>query len=165
MSQRHSHEEIERRERALLEELPFEAEHVPDSVNNAYDAELLEPFEGGGSADLSLVGALRIPTGTPLELKTCQRWIDDSGSWNGRRRGTFRIQQGTHEELVEAGGWYCLLVMDVDEILGGRLMDAEMLELCVTSWTNGGTKYRSPRAHLSWGSVMPTDAVGGGAEA
>lgn len=155
-----SHEEIERRERALLEDLPIDAEHVPDAEENGFDARVRSRFVATNS--LGVVGRLYIDAGTPLELKTCQVWIDDSGSRNDRRRGTFRIQEDTHERLEELGGVYCLLVMDADEVLTGRIVEPEHIEARVSSWTNGGRKYQSRRAHISWAKLIPTERVEGG---
>jgi hypothetical protein len=152
-----SHDQIEQRERAILARLPFDAQHVPNSECQDYDAVLEEPYTTG--QHIRIIGRARLEAGTPIELKTCQEWIDDNGSWNGRRRGTFRVQQDTHERLEDAGGVYCLLVMDGDDILTGRLLEPEHLESCVNSWTNGGAKYQSDRAHVSWGSIMPPSSI------
>lgn len=155
-------EQIEARERRILEAAPFAAEHVPDSETSAYDAELVEPFQANGT--VAAYGSLVVDHGTPLELKTCQRWIDDSYSRNGRRRGQFMIQRRAHETLKELGAKYAALVLTGDEqLLAGRLIDPVDLDPFLT-WSNGGTKYATRRSKVPWFKIVPkTDVERGSA--
>ncbi|MDZ7701845.1 MAG: hypothetical protein U5J98_07100 [Halobacteriales archaeon] len=68
-------EEIEDREIDLLGQLPFEAAHVPDAATDDWDAVLAEPFQSNGK--ITAYDSLLIEAYTPLELKTCQEWIQD----------------------------------------------------------------------------------------
>lgn len=54
-----------------------------------------------------------IPEGTPVEVKACCVWIGN-GTYRGtdaRMRGRFTFSP-THQQLVEAEGWYALVLYD-----------------------------------------------------
>lgn len=155
-------EEIEDRERRILDAAPFDAEHVPDAETSAYDARLVEPFQANGT--VATYSSIVVDEGTEIELKTCQRWINDRHSHGGRRRGQFMIQQAAHEELCDIRGVYAALVLDEDEqLLAGRLVAPRDLDPFLT-WSNGGgSKYATKRARLPWFKIVPKTDVERGA--
>lgn len=152
-------EQIETRERTILDRAPFEAEHVSDAETQAYDARLLQPFTPNQSVGVS--GRIRVSAGTILELKTCQCWYDDPHSRGGRRRGQFKVNRDAHEELCELGGLYAALVLDGEEILGGRFVEPAAVGDAST-WYNGGRKYATDRATIPWPKLVPKSLVRGG---
>lgn len=153
-----SADEIERFERWLLDELPLDAEHVPDSETQAFDARLVAPYTTTNG--LRIIGRTRLEAGTPIELKSCHVWISDNGSGQNRRRGTWQIAKGNHDGLEELGGVYCCVVLDGEKVLAGRLLAPSDLDSFVSSWTNGG--WSEQRAHVSWRSVIGPESVQGG---
>lgn len=152
-------EEIEDRERDLLDQLPLDAEHIPDTETSAYDARLESVFTT--TKTLPVTGGLAVGAGTPLELKTCQRWIEDRHARAGRRRGRFGIYQSGHERLEELGGVYLCAVLDGLEVLAARLIPPENVTE-VVSWTASGKKYQTPRCMLAWPHLIPKREVGEG---
>lgn len=156
MSSRRSHDEVERWERDLLERVPFAAEHVPDAETYHYDARLVESYFP--TSTIGVGGEICVPRNAIVELKTCQKWINDRGSHGGRRRGAFQIRDETHNELVELDGWYSFLVLDGDEILAGWFWSAGDVSGKL-SFTNGGSGSEQRRAHLSWPYVVPRARV------
>lgn len=146
---------VERREQAILATLPLNAAHVPDAETDHYDAVLVESFVP--TSTIVVIGKLEVPAETPLELKTCQRWISDNGSRAGRRRGQFKINESTHEELVDLDGWYLFLVLEGDDLLLGVMIAAEDLE--DLPFYNASKRFKSRRATLPWFKVAPEEAV------
>jgi hypothetical protein len=149
-------EEIETREQSILDQLPLEAKHVPKAETDQYDAELVEPFASNGK--ISCVGRLAIEPGTPLELKTCQEWIDCHSSGAGRRRGQFAVNESTHDALEQLGGVYVFLVMDGEQILAGRIRPPEDLD-DIATWSPSSSRYSSRRAKIPWFKLVPKGVV------
>lgn len=146
-------------EREILDRLPLEARHVPRSETSEYDALLEEPFSTTPPLVLDS-GRISLEAETPLELKTCKRWIRDTHSDGDRRRGQYKINESTHTKLVEARGAYIFVVLDEDsgEILAGRAIVAEGLP--AVPFHASGKKYSSDRATVSWPRVVPKAEVG-----
>lgn len=148
----YSEELINRMEQGLFEEIPPEVEHVHKGQAIHHDGLLVKDYTT--TSELPIIGRAVMGAGTPIELKTCQKWIDDRGSSNKRRRGRWQVQKTAHEALEENDGAYCLLVLDIDEVLDGRLLPARGLN-GLASWTNGGYKYNTPRAFIPWSKIIP----------
>lgn len=146
---------VEQREKAILQDLPLNAAHVPDSETDHYDAVLVESVQS--SSTIAVIGRLEVPAETPLELKTCQQWISDNGSRSGRRRGQFKINERTHEKLVDVSGWYLFLVLEDEDLLHGVLIAAE--DLKNLPFYNASQRFTSRRATLPWFKIAPKEAV------
>lgn len=148
-------ERIEAHERAVLEALPgVDAEHVPRTENERYDAVLASPFRS--TPPIVLTDRLELDEGTPLELKTCRRWITDNHSRGGRRRGQFKVNESTHGYLAELEGAYLFVVLDdVGDVLAGRAVPASILNGGGISWHESGSRYESRRATVPWFRVVP----------
>jgi hypothetical protein len=134
----------ERAEAAAHELLPW-LRYVSDATAEHYDAVVREP-----------TGALA--AGDVIEIKSAAVVIQ------GDRPGQFYLRETQHESLVEAAGWYLLVVCSPNrdrEILAHRFVRAETLEADhIDSWWRGaGT--RSDFRQLRWPHVIDRDAVEG----
>lgn len=151
-------------EAAVLEEIPLPLTHVPDADDERYDAILDETT--AFSQSVQVLGRLAVPGDTPIELKTCQAWIDDRHSWSGRRRGRWKIDRDAHQELRLIDGWYILCVREPGQVLEWILAPAGLLDPHL-KWThNGDGEEREQSDQVSWGAVIDPDSVasdGGGA--
>lgn len=147
----------ERVEISLLQEVPGSFSHVPDSETRDFDARVDRDITP--STELPIVGRSLVPEGTIVELKTCQKWIDDAGSGGGRRRGAFFIKKGPHALLLDRGGVYLFVVTDEERTpLASRLVAADEVHPLLT-WTNGGRRRSRKRAILSWPRVVEKGEV------
>lgn len=129
-------------------------EHVPDSETERFDARVVADVDL--SAEVVIVGRLRIEETTPIEIKTCQIWLDDASANGGRRRGRWYIQRPAHDNLCDLGGAYLLVVLDDDEVLAYALVTSTVLDLELGGrWTpSGADSYRDEVAQLPWGVVF-----------
>lgn len=144
-------EQIRMMEEALFETIDAPIHHVGDEITRDWDGKFVEGYTTNGS--LPIVGRTYIPAGTVVELKTCQVWVDDAGSNGGRRRGRWQLSRDTHDVLEDEDGVYCLLVLDGERVVDGRVLPAEELN-GMASWTNGGSDYSSERAIIPWAKVI-----------
>lgn len=148
---------VERMEQSVLESIDVETRHVPDGEARKFDARLLEPVD----VDEQLRPAP--DPDDPLELKTCQRWIDDRGSRGDRRRGRWWIGRRAHEDLLELGGGYVLVVLDeTGDVLAYVVVVATVLdELLEQRWTgNGGSHHQGDEsAQLPWPAILDPEEV------
>ncbi len=55
---------------------------------------------------------LTTPTGEPVEVKTCARYVNTGHTSSGRRRGRFNFTTEQHEYLRKNGGYYFLVVVE-----------------------------------------------------
>jgi len=92
---------------------------------------------------------------TKVEIKTCQRWINDAGSNGGRRRGSWYIDRDAHEQLVGHGGLYLLVLRDGDDIIAWVIVPASELDRDLKWSENGGR--RVARARHPWTAVFRLD--------
>ena len=152
-------DDVDAFERELIDALPIALEHVPDADAEHYDAVL----EGAlvSSTHARLFGWLHIPRETVVELKTCQRWINDRGSGLDRRRGRWKIDRDAHRELVARDGVYLLAVLEggVDDVRAWVMLPAEELDPHLPSWTsNGESETREASKQVRWADVIrPAD--------
>lgn len=149
-------EQIAKRERELIDRLPLDLEHVPNSEAAHYDAELRAPFYP--TSRVSITGGLAVDAATPIELKTCQRWITDRHSAQDRRRGRFFVSEVAHRELENIGGTYCFIVLDGEQLLAARLVVPALLDVEL-SWTRGDDTHASRKTAISWPRVVPRREV------
>lgn len=150
-------QQIKLMEQSVIRIIPPDLEHVDDGKTRDYDAQFIADYVT--TNELPVVGQTMVEAGTAAELKTCQIWIDDSGSNGGRRRGRWFIQQDAHEALREADGVYLLVVTrDEEEVVDGRVVPPHALD-GLLSWTNGGNRYNTPRAYVPWSKVISPESV------
>ncbi|ELY52787.1 hypothetical protein [Natronolimnohabitans innermongolicus] len=134
-------------------------EIVSDRVATWHDARTTAVLEA--SRSLPFYGIVLVEPETPVEIKGCQ--IETS---NGDRstRGRFYVKRAAHEQLLEAGGMYLLVVYLprprlpqvaraivpatlVDELLAGRWYEV------------GGSRSEQEVAKLSWSHVIDPAGV------
>ncbi|WP_436343756.1 hypothetical protein [Natronorubrum sp. FCH18a] len=129
-------------------------EYVGDRTATWHDARTTAVLEA--SRSLPFYGIVLVEPETPVEIKGCQ--IETS---NGSRstRGRFYVKRNAHDQLLEAGGMYLLVVYlprpglpqvaraivpatIVDELLSGRWYDV------------GGSRSEQEVAKLAWSHVI-----------
>ncbi|WP_440769911.1 hypothetical protein [Natronorubrum sp. DTA28] len=134
-------------------------EYVGDRTATWHDARTTAVLEA--SRSLPFYGIVLVEPDTPIEIKGCQ--IETS---NGSRstRGRFYVKRSAHEQLLEAGGMYLLVVYLprpglpqvaraivpatlVDELLSGRWYDV------------GGSRSEQEVAKLAWSHVIDPAGV------
>ncbi|ELY46169.1 hypothetical protein [Natronorubrum tibetense] len=134
-------------------------EYVGDRTATWHDARTTAVLEA--SRSLPFYGIVLVEPKTPIEIKGCQ--IETS---NGSRstRGRFYVKRGAHEQLLEAGGMYLLVVYLprpglpqvaraivpatlVDELLSGRWYDVS------------GSRSEQEVAKLAWSHVIDPAGV------
>ena len=52
------------------------------------------------------------PSGCPVEVKTCARWIESAYTSTRRRRGRFVFSSAQHARLLSETGYYLLVILD-----------------------------------------------------
>lgn len=67
--------------------------------------------------------------GHPIEIKSCQRYIEDAYHTNSRRSGRFLFNSNQHEYLLRNRGSYVFVVRDASNILKSRILRADVLGL------------------------------------
>lgn len=67
--------------------------------------------------------------GKPLEIKSCEVRIKDSHAILGHRAGRVVFWDKQHEELLNTGGNYYLIIHEGAEVLRSKLVKAESLNL------------------------------------
>lgn len=146
----------------VVDAVPFDLERVTDDETQDYDARLISAVEI--SDGVLIIGRVRLEQTTPIEIKTCQVWIDAQGSNGDRRRGRFKIFDHAHEQLCELGGAYLLVLLDDDDVLAHVLVTASVLDLYLDDrWTNNGyDSHRQGReqiAQLNWSVVFDPESI------
>lgn len=104
--------------------------------------------------------------GTAVEIKTCQLLIQRRSRSKGP--GQWYIKQRSHEQLLEAGGAYLLVVYrngeadDTDEleVLRRIVVPASIVDELITSWSNPGDG-RDERAvgRVPWDRVFDREEL------
>ncbi|MFB6211574.1 MAG: hypothetical protein ABEI76_08565 [Halobacteriales archaeon] len=146
---------IDQYEQAVLKALPVDAVHVADSEAEHYDAVLEDTLVA--SRGVRLFGMITTDTGTPVDLKTCQRWITDRHAHNGRRRGRWKFDSEAHEALAADDGGYLLAVLEDGEVVAWAIVHPDDM-LDFLGWTpNGDGEYRDRSAQLRWAAVFPPE--------
>lgn len=149
-------------EEIVVDAVPIDLERVTDDETQDYDARLVTEVDV--SDEVLIIGQLRVEGTTPIEIKTCQVWIEATGSNGDRRRGRFKIFDHAHEQLCELGGAYLLVLLDDDEVVAHVLVTASVLDLYLDDrWTNNGyDSHRQGReqiAQLNWAVVFDPEHI------
>ena len=149
-------------EEQVIDDLELPLDRVPDSETELYDARSRSAVTT--RPRLRVVGRAYVKPSTPIEIKTCLRFYDDTHSRGGRRRGRWHITRDRHYQLVDRDGWYLLAVRnEADRVLSSILLPASDLEPFV-SWTLAGSDdpYRSEKTVIRWADLIETEHVEGG---
>lgn len=141
-------------------------EAVPDAEAEWYDARTTVPLPA--SQQLPLAGLLAVPAETPVEIKAAQ--VRTEG---GRIRGRWYFKRRAHEQLLEAGGVYYLVVYDPAagddgerEPVAELVVSAEVVDQAISSWIDvSGRRSEQQVAKLSWSVLIdPAEVPGEGGE-
>lgn len=161
-------------ELAVIEAAPVEIERVAPNGNpdegefSWYDARLREAAVPGRAP---VFGAVHIPVGTPVEIKTCRVRFPDEYATCGTRRGRWEIEQSNHRRLCAAGGVYLCAVREADAhgadaVVTLRFLPAVVMDALLESrWTNkngNGGPSRQSTAQLPWSLLFDPVVVEGG---
>ncbi|MXV63873.1 hypothetical protein GS429_17760 [Natronorubrum sp. JWXQ-INN-674] len=134
-------------------------EYVGDRTATWHDATTTAVLEPDRS--LPFYGIVLLESETPVEIKGCQ--IETS---NGDRsaRGRFYVKRSAHDQLLEAGGMYLLVVylprpglpQVARAIVPATLVD----ELLADRWYDvGGSRSEQEVAKLAWSHVIDPAGV------
>jgi hypothetical protein len=66
---------------------------------------------------------------TPIEIKSCQKYIEDRWHTTNRRSGRFLLDSDQHEYLLSNRGSYVFIVRDSSNIIKSRILRADVLGL------------------------------------
>lgn len=142
----------ERVENHLVSDLP-ELEHRPDSVAMHYDAVTTQ--EVTTSREVPIEGAVSIPAGTLVEIKSVAAAITESS-----RAGRYYYRRTQHEFLAENGGVYLLAVCVPNpdrEVVARKIVTPGVLEEHLGSWVDPDG--RPDYAQLAWTNVFDPETV------
>lgn len=152
---KHARHDISELEKHVLNQIPLRLEHVPDEETQAWDAWLHGSLVVG-KPNHEAIGWTGDDHKTRVELKTATRWIDARGSNGDRRRGRFFIGKSSHEELLNLGGLYLLVVLNDDrEILAWVLTGATDVDQRIDeNWINNGAGSETRAARINWSEIF-----------
>lgn len=154
----HPYESVEKQVCAAV---PLDCEHVSNQETHRYDARVT-----GDSGDRPLtIGAVAIEPGTEIEIKTCQRQIDDGGSNAGYRHGRWRFTPTQHDRVIDAGRVYLLGVLEDGSFVGAALVAPDELDALLTErWTaSSRTNHHDREARLPWPELLDPSVLEGSA--
>ena len=137
---RNRYEEVER---AVCEQVPFGITHVPDGVEQRYDAELEHALSTAPPVARSATA------GTPIEIKTCQ---PEKGSVGTAGQWVFNPRQ--HERLEELDGRYLLAVVDEFDLVRWVVCGPRDLEPFLSWYDAEATQQYDAQAAIRWPVVM-----------
>lgn len=82
-----------------------------------------------------------LPTGRPIELKSCREWIEAPGSNGYRRSGRFRLHRRQHRALIGEDGIYLFVLYRPIQTAAesGSLEIETDVELLEKAWVNPET--------------------------
>ncbi|TYT61793.1 hypothetical protein [Natrialba swarupiae] len=134
-------------------------EFVGDRTATWHDARtttLLEPAQ-----NLPFYGVVIVEPGVPVEIKGCQ--IRTSNG-NGSTRGRIYVKRDAHEQLLEAGGMYLLVVYlprpGLPQVARAIVPATIVDELLVGRWYDvGGERSENEVAKLAWSHVINPETV------
>lgn len=85
-----------------------------------------------------------------VEVKTCKRWVENGDDWG--TAGRWYITQSSHEKLLDANGYYALIVYDLVEHAGGDRMLIHGMRLISASDLDD---YLGESPRLSYREIIP----------
>jgi hypothetical protein len=138
-----------------------ELESVPDSRSEWHDAYNARPLDASGT--LPIVSKLRLPRGTPIEIKTAQRTVSNG---SGETRGRWYIKQKSHAHLYNSGGYYLIAVYtpaddaETTVLLESLLVPARTLNEYLRGRWHATDRREGTVAKLAWNHVLPPERVG-----
>lgn len=96
-----------------------------------------------------------LPSGRPVESKTCRVWVSNG---DRRTRGRWWIEREAHETLVLSDGMYALSIYDPQSssgpILDTALIPAAWLSYLLTWSSTGGHHKGSEQAKVRWSALL-----------
>ena len=91
--------------------------------------------------------------GHPVEIKTCQAWVNTAHTDNRRRRGRYNLVGTQHRALCKEGGYYLFVLLDDDE------KPIEVSCLPAITVYHPSLKSKNTRVSLCWSNVIPPEAA------
>lgn len=130
---------------------------VDDTVAEWYDAETVEVLEP--RQDRPLGGVCLVESETPVEIKGC---IPEQSNGEDSTAGRWYIKRESHEQLVDASGFYYLAVyapLPETPIVSAMILPAATVgDFLAGRWYDNGRR-EGEVAKLSWPTVLDREVI------